>query len=66
MASHRIGELGLSESGPSSHHIPYGVLHGINTTPVSNLMYSSIISSSFEFSGIAEFLRSIIFMVIHT
>jgi len=62
MGSHRIGELGLSESGPSSHHIPYGVLNGINT-PVSSLMYSSI-SSSFDFSGIAKFLRNI-FMVIH-
>lgn len=44
MASQRIGETGLSESGPSSHHVPYGVLHGISTS--SGLMYSSMFSLS--------------------
>lgn len=44
MASQRIGETGLSESGPSTHQVPYGVLHGINA-PSSGLMYSSMISS---------------------
>ncbi|XP_020238137.1 transcription factor TGA9 isoform X2 [Cajanus cajan] len=51
MASHRIGELGLSESGPSSHHhIPYGVLHGINTSA------SSLINqgSAFDFGELEE------------
>ncbi|KAL2331928.1 hypothetical protein Fmac_019509 [Flemingia macrophylla] len=51
MASHRIGELGLSESGPSSHHhIPYGVLHGINTSA------SSLINqgSAFGFGELEE------------
>ncbi|XP_027340299.1 transcription factor TGA9-like [Abrus precatorius] len=50
MASHRIGELGLSESGPSSHHMPYGVLHGINTPP------SSLINqgSAFDFGELEE------------
>lgn len=51
MASHRIGELGLSESGPSTHHhIPYGVLHGINTSA------SSLINqgSAFDFGELEE------------
>jgi len=39
MAGQRVGETGLSESGPSSHHVPYGVLHGINTS-AAGLMYS--------------------------
>lgn len=30
MASHRIRETGLSDSGPSNHHVPYAVFHGIN------------------------------------
>ncbi|GKV34927.1 hypothetical protein SLEP1_g43260 [Rubroshorea leprosula] len=34
MANHRVGETGLSDSGPSSHHyhhhVPYAVLHGMN------------------------------------
>ncbi|KAK4791595.1 hypothetical protein SAY86_032008 [Trapa natans] len=30
MASHRIGETGLSDTAPSSHHVPYSLLHGIN------------------------------------
>ncbi|WVY99715.1 hypothetical protein V8G54_025785 [Vigna mungo] len=51
MASHRIGELGLSDSGPSSHHIPYGVLHGINTTPVSSLINQG---SAFDFGELEE------------
>ncbi|XP_057457314.1 transcription factor TGA9-like [Lotus japonicus] len=50
MASHRIGELGLSESGPSSHHVPYGVLHRIDTSS------SSLINqgSSFDFGELEE------------
>ncbi|XP_054817195.1 transcription factor TGA9-like isoform X2 [Prosopis cineraria] len=52
MATHRIGETGLSESGPStsSHHAPYGVLHGINSPP------SSLINqgSGFYFGGLEE------------
>ncbi|KAK4773619.1 hypothetical protein SAY87_028638 [Trapa incisa] len=30
MASHRIGETRLSDTGPSSHHGPYWLLHGLN------------------------------------
>ncbi|KAJ8750359.1 hypothetical protein K2173_014274 [Erythroxylum novogranatense] len=30
MASHRVRETGLSDSGPSSHHLPYAVFHGMN------------------------------------
>ncbi|KAL2597201.1 hypothetical protein AAZX31_11G159800 [Glycine max] len=50
MASQRIGETGLSESGPSSHHIPYGVLHGINTSS------SALINqgSAFDFGELEE------------
>ncbi|KAL2328468.1 hypothetical protein Fmac_021895 [Flemingia macrophylla] len=50
MASQRIGETGLSESGPSSHHVPYGVLHGINTPP-SGLMNQG---SAFDFGELEE------------
>ncbi|KAJ8767780.1 hypothetical protein K2173_020720 [Erythroxylum novogranatense] len=33
MASHRVGETGLSDSGPSTHHhLPYPVFHGMNAT----------------------------------
>ncbi|OWM69005.1 hypothetical protein CDL15_Pgr025192 [Punica granatum] len=30
MASHRMGETGLSDTGPSAHHVPYSPLHGIS------------------------------------
>ncbi|XP_058196509.1 transcription factor TGA9-like isoform X2 [Rhododendron vialii] len=30
MASHRAGEIGLADSGPSNDHNPYAVFHGIN------------------------------------
>ncbi|KAA8544239.1 hypothetical protein F0562_022251 [Nyssa sinensis] len=40
MANHRVGEIGLSDSGPSNHHIPYAVLHGINL-PSTSFMYNS-------------------------
>ncbi|KAI7983939.1 Transcription factor TGA9 [Camellia lanceoleosa] len=34
MASHRVGEIGLSDSGPSNHHDnPFAVFHGINPPP---------------------------------
>lgn len=39
MANHRVGETGLTDSGPSSNHhhhhhnIPYAVLHGMNVPP---------------------------------
>ncbi|CAJ1979145.1 unnamed protein product [Sphenostylis stenocarpa] len=50
MGSQRIGETGLSESGPSSHHVPYGVLHGINTSS-SGLMNQG---SAFDFGELEE------------
>ncbi|KAK7263399.1 hypothetical protein RJT34_30988 [Clitoria ternatea] len=51
MASQRIRETGLSESGPStSHHVPYGVLHGINT-PASGLINQG---SAFDFGELEE------------
>lgn len=57
MASQRIGEIGLSESGPSSQHVPYGVLHGI-TTSTSPLMYSF-----FNYFSILVLLTLIIFLL---
>lgn len=45
MAGHTVGGTGLSDSGPSNHHIPYGVLHGINPVTTS-FMYCSMISQS--------------------
>ncbi|XP_028756825.1 transcription factor TGA9-like isoform X2 [Neltuma alba] len=52
MATHRMGETGLSESGPStsSHHAPYGVLHGISS-PSSSLINQG---SSYYFGGLEE------------
>ncbi|BAT90418.1 Transcription factor [Vigna angularis] len=50
MAGQRLGETGLSESGPSSHHVPYGVLHGINTS-ASGLMNQG---SGFDFGELEE------------
>ncbi|WJX43997.1 Transcription factor tga9, variant 2 [Trifolium repens] len=50
MASQRIGEIGLSELGPSSQHVPYGVLHGI-TTSTSTLMNQG---SAFDFGELEE------------
>ncbi|XP_027911782.1 transcription factor TGA9-like isoform X2 [Vigna unguiculata] len=50
MAGQRIGETGLSESGPSSHQVPYGVLHGINTS-ASSLMNQG---SGFDFGELEE------------
>ncbi|KAK8463995.1 hypothetical protein PHAVU_011G093700 [Phaseolus vulgaris] len=50
MAGQRVGETGLSESGPSSHHVPYGVLHGINTS-ASGLMNQG---SAFDFGELEE------------
>lgn len=38
MASHRIGETGLSDSGPSNHHVSYSLFHGI-TAPSTSFMY---------------------------
>ncbi|GAU27239.1 hypothetical protein TSUD_273940 [Trifolium subterraneum] len=49
MASQRIGEIGLSE-GPSSQHVPYGVLHGI-TNSTSTLMNQG---SAFDFGELEE------------
>ncbi|KAI9072691.1 hypothetical protein K1719_045338 [Acacia pycnantha] len=53
MATHRMGETGLSESAPStsSHlHAPYGVLHGISS-PSSSLVNQG---SGYYFGGLEE------------
>ncbi|KAE9620608.1 hypothetical protein Lal_00019443 [Lupinus albus] len=51
MDSQRIGQMRLSESGPSNHHVPYGVLHhGINI-PTSSLMNQG---SAFDFRELEE------------
>ncbi|KAI4322416.1 hypothetical protein L6164_022113 [Bauhinia variegata] len=48
---HRLGETGLSESGPSSHHLPYAVLHGINTSSASSFINQG---SAFSFGELEE------------
>ncbi|XP_019451048.1 PREDICTED: transcription factor TGA2.2-like isoform X2 [Lupinus angustifolius] len=51
MESQRIGQMELSESGTSSHHVSYGVLHhGINI-PTSSLMNQG---SDFDFRELEE------------
>ncbi|KAF8395388.1 hypothetical protein HHK36_019334 [Tetracentron sinense] len=50
MAGHRVGETGLSDSGPSNQHIPYGVLHGI--TPATNFINQQ--RSAFDFGELEE------------
>jgi transcription factor TGA len=47
MASHRVGETGLSDSGPSNHHVPYSLFHGINA-PSTSFMYVIQSSSLFH------------------
>jgi hypothetical protein len=47
MASHRVGETGLSDSGPSNHHIPYSLFHGISA-PSTSFMYVGQSSSLFH------------------
>ena len=42
MASHRVGETGLSDSGPSNHHVPYALFHGINAPSTSFLYVTQI------------------------
>ncbi|KAJ7947988.1 Transcription factor like [Quillaja saponaria] len=51
MASHRVGETGLSESGPSNHRVPYAVYHGINNSSTS---YLNQASSAFDFGELEE------------
>ncbi|XP_022755980.1 transcription factor TGA9-like isoform X2 [Durio zibethinus] len=53
MANHRVGETGLTDSGPSSHHhhhIPYAVLHGMNV-PASFIHQEG---SAFDFGELEE------------
>uniref|UniRef100_A0A6N2L5J1 DOG1 domain-containing protein n=1 Tax=Salix viminalis TaxID=40686 RepID=A0A6N2L5J1_SALVM len=51
MASHRIGETGLSDSGPSNHHLPYALLHGINAPSTSFINQEG---SAFDFGELEE------------
>ncbi|XP_048234269.1 transcription factor TGA9 isoform X2 [Ricinus communis] len=51
MASHGIGGTGLSDSGPSNHHLSYAAaLHGINTS--TNFMNQE--GSAFDFGELEE------------
>ncbi|XVE59563.1 hypothetical protein DITRI_Ditri05aG0056000 [Diplodiscus trichospermus] len=52
MANHRVGETGLTDSGPSNHHhhIPYAVLHGMNV-PTSFIHQEG---STFDFGELEE------------
>lgn len=52
MASQRIGELDFSETGHSTHHVPYGIHHRINNNnPSSSLMNEE---SGFDFGELEE------------
>ncbi|XP_022731994.1 transcription factor TGA9-like isoform X2 [Durio zibethinus] len=52
MANHRVGETGLTDSGPSNHHrhIPYAALHGMNV-PTSFIHQEG---SAFDFGELEE------------
>ncbi|CAI0544321.1 unnamed protein product [Linum tenue] len=55
MGSHRMGETGLSDSGPSTHHhhhhhLPYALLHGMN--PSSTAFMSQ--DPAFDFGELEE------------
>ncbi|XWS73913.1 hypothetical protein CRYUN_Cryun02cG0169900 [Craigia yunnanensis] len=52
MANHRVGETGLTDSGPSNHYhrIPYAVLHGMNV-PTSFIHQEG---SAFDFGELEE------------
>ncbi|CAK9177669.1 unnamed protein product [Ilex paraguariensis] len=53
MATHRIGETGLYESGPSNHHhhLSYAVLHSLNPT---NTSFNNQEGSAFDFGELEE------------
>ncbi|XP_021628659.1 transcription factor TGA9 isoform X2 [Manihot esculenta] len=51
MASHGVGETGLSDSGPSNHHLPYAAIHGIN--PPSTSFFNQE-GSPFDFGDLEE------------
>ncbi|XP_062171835.1 transcription factor TGA9 isoform X1 [Alnus glutinosa] len=51
MASHRVGETGLSDSGPSNHHIPYSLFHGISAPSTSFINQEG---SAFDFGELEE------------
>ncbi|KAI7991177.1 Transcription factor TGA9 [Camellia lanceoleosa] len=53
MASHRVGLTGLmSDTGPSNHHIPYSLLHGITNNPPLSFINQE--GSSFDFGDFEE------------
>ncbi|XP_057480978.1 transcription factor TGA9-like isoform X1 [Actinidia eriantha] len=51
MGSHRVGETGLSDSGPSNHHIPYPVFHGTNHLSTSFINQEG---SAFDFGELEQ------------
>ncbi|KAH7541791.1 hypothetical protein FEM48_Zijuj02G0005100 [Ziziphus jujuba var. spinosa] len=53
MASHRVGETGLSDSGPPTHHhhVPYAVFHGINA---SSTTFVNQEGSAFDFGELEQ------------
>lgn len=51
MASHRVGETGLSDSGPSNHHVSYSLFHGI-TAPSTSFINQE--GSAFDFGELEE------------
>ncbi|EXB38444.1 hypothetical protein L484_022344 [Morus notabilis] len=52
MASHRVGETGLSDSGPSNHHMPYAVFHGINNPASTSFINQE--GSAFDFGELEQ------------
>ncbi|XP_038693954.1 transcription factor TGA9-like isoform X2 [Tripterygium wilfordii] len=51
MASHRVANTGFSDSGPSNHHLPYTILHGINSASSSFINQEG---SDFDFGELQE------------
>ncbi|XP_038705948.1 transcription factor TGA9-like isoform X2 [Tripterygium wilfordii] len=51
MASHRVANTGFSDSGPSNHHLPYTILHGINSASSSFINQEG---STFDFGELEE------------
>ncbi|KAI7983940.1 Transcription factor TGA9 [Camellia lanceoleosa] len=50
MASHRVGEIGLSDSGPSNHHDnPFAVFHGLTSSSNKLVLFHYNQGPAFDF-----------------
>ncbi|KAK1394409.1 Transcription factor like [Heracleum sosnowskyi] len=57
MGSHRVGETGFSNLGPSNlhhHHIPYAVLHGLPPPSANFILSNHQEGSAFDFGELEE------------